>query len=140
MQLLCDSYSKNYADELDAELVYSHTEPGSKLRLFIAELIRSEGPFSSKVAHELGDEYSDKWVKLLSKGGDLISDVIAHGFNKYNTSSSPWKNKNIQEHYEDVIPRCSAESWHNEKVLVDRARCEGIMEKEEKEEDGQSRN
>jgi hypothetical protein len=58
---------------LNAEMAgyaFEHTTPSDKLRLFMVDLIRSNGPFSEK--SNLSSEEKARWVELLAKGGEVF--------------------------------------------------------------------
>lgn len=58
----------------EVEYVYQNTLPNSKLREFVREMLRIEGPFS-KIRYDV-PEWSDKWFTLYSQSGDLVQDFF----------------------------------------------------------------
>lgn len=88
MSLVCGKYLRQWLTPDMAELVYKSTRSTSELRRFIHFLIKAEGPLCDDYCHlplkrtrQQPNNGRAEWMKLLSKGGDIITDNIERGFN-----------------------------------------------------------
>jgi hypothetical protein len=127
MHFLCDLNYSTFLPAAAARFAYAYTSPGSQLRIFTADLIKFEGPFSEDIDRnwdmEEGEReaYRNQWVKLLGEGGDLVMDMARQGFHSTDEQLSPWRNWNRMKYMEDE-PKKSAAAWHEEKILIDMER------------------
>jgi hypothetical protein len=92
---------------LNASYTFRHTTPDDKLRLFMVDLITSNGPFSEESGFT-GEERRE-WVEMLAGGewGEVVRACVERGFDKE----------------DEVEPTMAGERWRYLEVY-------GDMEKE----------
>lgn len=91
MHLLFAKYKVKVLTAAMTRWVYTNTPPGSELRLLVAGIIGSEGPFSrhSRITEPERTSFRSDWKALLGLGGDVVTDNIENGFNCYKPLISP---------------------------------------------------
>lgn len=102
-------YAVEALDAATAKYVYSNTIPGSKLRNFVCDSIKVEGPFAAETTEDWERDdiqmFHTEWVSLLGEGGDIVTDNIKTGFSRYSTKKSPpWSNKRISRYLVGEAP------------------------------------
>lgn len=106
---------------LNAEMAgyaFEHTAPSDKLRLFMVDLIRSNGPFSEK--SNLSGEEKARWVELLAKGGEVVRCLVEGGFDKESevepTMVGEWWRYLEREDYWGMVGGKGPGEWRRERV------------------------
>ncbi len=92
MQAIFDKYSNECLLASTAEYVYDHTPAGSTLRCLMADMISSDGPlrFENKNSSK---EYDD-WMAVIRRGGEMVLDQIAYGFQRHSPYDYPARKEN----------------------------------------------
>ena len=106
---------KSFDTTWEAEFVYNHTLPGSKLRLFIRDSIAVEGPLSIKRLSQKcydADTEREDWLDLLAKGGDLVRESVLNGFSHWKEYDAlmPWARHNRNK-YMEKVEALTPEEW-----------------------------
>lgn len=115
MELVGRRYHQSIPQAMVADYVYDNTLPGSKLRLFWKQLVRTEGPLLRHSEHNIysSGDIEVEWATVLVKGGDLVTDCLA-GFLIDELSSchrdTPYLNGNLRKYMNATEPT-SATDW-----------------------------
>ncbi|RDL40621.1 uncharacterized protein BP5553_00600 [Venustampulla echinocandica] len=114
MHLLISKYanlppdSGHYIEAATADMVYSNTTSGSKLRKFVKEVILVEGPLS--IDNSGGQKFKEDWKALIARGGDLVTDIALEGsFYNEDFGEGPWYPSNQEKYLEPIQTRSLVE-------------------------------
>ncbi|TVY51808.1 hypothetical protein LCER1_G006825 [Lachnellula cervina] len=100
-------YQGTFITAETAGFSYDNTTSGSKLRLFIKDVILNEGPLSKET--ELCSDDIESWRALIRQGGDLLVDISFEGsFNNFicdDDQRMAWYYQNHHKYLEPITTR-----------------------------------
>jgi hypothetical protein len=117
LRLLSDVIRGFSLEASTVKIAYSNTSmtaANSNLRLFIAALIKREGPFGGDLtdswSRERSEEYKAEWRNLLMEDGEFRTDVLTHSLGTQHNGRESWGLKNLPK-YLEAEPKRSPASW-----------------------------